>query len=225
MRKPAMYLPALTAETDPETLHALIAAHPLGTWVTQGEGGLTADHVPFLVDRDAGEHGTLVGHVARANPVWQTLLDSPAAESLIVFQGAQSYISPSWYAAKKEHGKVVPTWNYAVVHAHGVARAIEDRAWLRRLVGRLTDTQEATLRQTAPWQVTDAPADYIDGMLNAIVGIEVSITRLVGKWKVSRNRPAADRQGVVSGLSAEGWESAASMAALVQRTLEEKVGR
>ena len=220
-----MYLPALTAEPDRQTLHALIDAHPLGTWVTQGEGGLNADHVPFLLDRDVGAHGTLVGHVARANPVWRTLLQTPAAESLIVFQGPQSYISPSWYAAKQEHGKVVPTWNYAVVHAYGVARPIEDRAWLRRLVGRLTDVHEATLRRTRPWQVTDAPADYIDGMLNAIVGIEVSITRLVGKWKVSRNRPEADRQGVAAGLNAEGGDAAVSMAALVRQTIDTTAGR
>ena len=220
-----MYLPALTAETDRPTLHALIDTHPLGTWVTQGEGGLTADHVPFLLDRDRGEHGTLVGHVARANPVWRALLQTPTAESMIVFQGAQSYVSPSWYAAKQEHGKVVPTWNYAVVHAHGVARPVEDRAWLLRLVGRLTDTHEAALRQTAPWQVTDAPADYVDGMLNAIVGIEIPIARLIGKWKVSRNRPAADRQGVATGLGSEGGDAASAMAALVQRTLEAPASR
>lgn len=208
-----MYLPALTPETDPETLHALIRAHPLGAWVTQGEGELTADHIPFLVDRDAGEHGTLVGHVARANPVWQAL--GQGTESLVIFQGPQSYITPSWYLAKQEHGKVVPTWNYAVVHVHGMPRAIEDRDWLRRLVSRLTDTHEAP--RAAPWAVADAPADYLDGMLRAIVGIEIPIARIVGKWKVSKNRPAADRKGVVDGLIANGDETSATMAALMER--------
>ena len=194
-------------------MYALIAVHPLGTWVTQGEGGLIADHVPFLLDRDAGEHGTLVGHVARANPVWRTL--GQGMESLVIFQGVQSYITPSWYAAKQEHGKVVPTWNYAVVHAHGTPRATQDRDWLRRLVGRLTDTHEAS--RAPPWAVTDAPADYIETMLAGIVGIEIPIARIVGKWKVSRNRPAADRQGVVDGLLAKGDEASVAMADEMQR--------
>lgn len=209
-----MYLPALTIETDPDTLHALMRAHPLGTWVTQSGGGVTADHIPFLLDRDVGAHGMLVGHVARANPVWQTL--GQGTESLVIFQGAQSYITPSWYPAKQEHGKVVPTWNYAVVHVHGIPRAIEDKDWLHRLVSRLTNTHEAP--RAAPWAVADAPAEYIDGMLQAIVGIEIPIARIVGKWKVSRNRPGADRQGVVDGLTANGDEASAAMAELMQRS-------
>ncbi len=132
----------------------------------------------------------------------------------MIFQGAQSYITPSWYPAKRDHGKVVPTWNYAVVHVHGTPRAIEDRDWLRRLVSRLTDTHEAP--RAAPWAVADAPADYVDGMLRAIVGIEMPIARIVGKWKVSKNRPAQDREGVADGLLANGDEASAAMAALVR---------
>ena len=141
-----MYVPPHFAETDPEVLRALIRAHPLGTWVVPADGTLVVNHIPFLVRGDM-----LVGHVARANDVWKKL----GEESVVVFQGAESYISPSWYATKQEHGKVVPTWNYAVVHAHGVPRAIEDRDWLYALVTALTDSQESN--RPKPWRVTDAP--------------------------------------------------------------------
>ncbi len=211
-----MYLPVATAETNPATLHALIRAHPFATWVTQGADALTADHLPFLLDADNGEHGTLVGHVARANPVWRTL--GQGAESLVIFQGPQRYVTPSWYPAKREHGKVVPTWNYVVVQVHGRPRAVEDRAWLHRLVTRLTDAHEAP--RAAPWAVADAPADYIDGMLAGIVGIEIPIARILGKWKVTRNRPVADRQGVVDGLLADGDDASTAMASVMQRGLD-----
>jgi transcriptional regulator len=205
-----MYTPKHFEETDLGVLHALMRAHPLATWVTtDADGVLVANHVPFLVDPDRGEHGTLVAHVARANPVWRT-----GTRSIVVFQGAQAYISPSWYPGKQDHGKVVPTWNYAVVHAHGTLRAIEDRDWLLRLVTRLTDTHEAG--SAAPWKVADAPADYVDQMLKAIVGIEIPIERIEGKWKVSQNRPAVDRLGVADGLSARGDAQAAAMAALIR---------
>jgi transcriptional regulator len=201
-----MYLPKHFEETDRSVLHGLMRAHPLAAWVTtDGDGAFVANHVPFLVDPDRGENGTLIAHVARANPVWRT-----TARSVIIFQGPHAYVSPSWYPTKQESGKVVPTWNYAVVHAHGTPRAIEDRDWLLRLVSRLTDTHEAG--RPARWQVTDAPADYIDQMLRAIVGIEMPIERLEGKWKVSQNRSAADRAGVVKGLEALGD---GTMAALV----------
>ncbi|MBA3598003.1 MAG: FMN-binding negative transcriptional regulator [Methylibium sp.] len=211
-----MYAPAHHAVTDLAVLHALIRARPLGTWVTQGEGELIANHVPFLLDENRGEHGTLVAHVARANPMWRSFSKSVA--SVVIFQGAQTYITPSWYASKREHGKVVPTWNYAVVHAHGMPRAIEDRNWLLALVSRLTKTHEAARAQ--PWQVSDAPADFIDRQLQAIVGIEIPITRLVGKWKVSQNRPAADRLGVVAGLLERDEAESTEMAALVQRHVD-----
>jgi transcriptional regulator len=208
-----MYAPAQFEESDPAVLRALVAAHPLGAWVTLCAGEIVVDHVPFLLEPRGGEHGTLVGHVARANPVWRGLATATTA-SVIVFQGPQAYITPSWYASKREHGKVVPTWNYAVVHAHGMPRAIEDAAWLHALVSRLTATHEAP--RTAPWQVDDAPRDYVDGMLRAIVGIEIPLTRLVGKWKVSQNRGAADRAGVASGLATQAGTDAAAMAALVR---------
>jgi transcriptional regulator len=210
-----VYLPEHFRETDARVLHALIDAHPLGAWVTLGDDGLLVNHLPFLLDPERGPRGTLVGHVARANPVWRSF--STTLESVIVFQGAETYVTPSWYPSKRAHGKVVPTWNYAVVHAHGMPRAIEDPAWLLELVTRLTARHESG--RAVPWKVSDAPADYTARLLEAIVGIEIPITRLVGKWKVSQNRPAADRLGVAEGLLGRGDEVSAEMAALVKRHL------
>ena len=208
-----MYLPKHFEENDSAVLRELIGAHPLGTWVTTGDGGeLVANHVPFLLDAERGDHGTLVAHVARANPVWKSL--ARGTESIVVFQGAHVYVSPSWYPSKQEHGKVVPTWNYAVVHVHGRPRAIEDRDWLLRLVTRLTQTHEAA--NAVPWQVSDAPADYIEQMLKAIVGIEIPITRIEGKWKVSQNRSQADQRGVIAGLEAHDDEASKAMAELIK---------
>ena len=206
-----MYLPKHHEESAVPVLHSLITAHPLGTWVTQGDAELVTNHIPFLLDPDRGENGTLVGHVARANPVWHSF--STTMNSVVVFQGAEQYITPSWYAAKQAHGKVVPTWNYAVVHAHGLPRAIEDREWLLDLLNRLTDLHEA--EHATPWKVADAPAEYIDRLAQTIVGIEIPIARLVGKWKVSQNRSDADKLGVVAGLLARDDERSRQMAALV----------
>jgi transcriptional regulator len=208
-----MYVPQHHAETDATVLRALIRAHPLGTWVTAGDDGLVANHIPFLLDPARGEHGTLIAHVARANPVWRTF--SKLVPSLVVFQGAQTYISPSWYPSKHAHGKAVPTWNYVVVHAHGMPRAIEDRDWLRRHLEALVSVHEAT--QSVPWKIVDAPADFVDGLLRVIVGIEIPITQIVGKWKVSQNRPEPDKLGVVAGLSARGDAPSAAMADLVRQ--------
>jgi transcriptional regulator len=212
-----MYMPAHFEETRPEVLHALLRAHPLATWVVQGGDGLLVNHIPFLLDADRGPHGTLVGHVARANPVWRSL-----APSVAVFQGAQAYISPSWYPTKRAHGKVVPTWNYAVVHVHGMPRAIESRDEVLAIVTRLTQTHEAA--SAVPWSVSDAPSDYIDQMLKAIVGIEIPIERWVGKWKASQNRSAPDRLGTVAGLRQRGDEQSLAMAALVASELPEGPG-
>ena len=208
-----MYLPKHFEETRDEVMHGLIRTHPLGLLVTQGVHGLDANPLPWLLDAGAGDgpHGTLRGHVARANPVWR---EADGAEVLVLFQGAQAYVSPGWYPSKAEHGKVVPTWNYAVVQARGRLRAVDDAAWLHRLVGRLTDTHEAT--QPRPWQVGDAPADFIEKLLDAIVGLELEITALSGKWKVSQNRGAADREGVAQGLAARADAPAQAMAALVR---------
>ncbi|MEO8158226.1 MAG: FMN-binding negative transcriptional regulator [Betaproteobacteria bacterium] len=191
-----MYLPAHFAETRAEVMRELIRAHPLGTLVTFGPDGLDANHVPFEFDPHPAPFGTLRAHVARANPVWQAF--SKDVEPLIVFQGPQVYITPSWYQTKKDTGKVVPTFNYIVVHAYGAMRCIEDAAWLRKFVGGLTDRFEASRPQ--PWAVTDAPEDFVAMQLRAIVGIEIVLTRLIGKWKTSQNRPPQDQQGVVAGL-------------------------
>ncbi|HRP27577.1 MAG TPA: FMN-binding negative transcriptional regulator [Burkholderiaceae bacterium] len=194
-----MYLPSHFEETRSDALQALVRSHPLGTLITQDRhGALQADPIPFLLDPDPAPHGTLRGHVARANPLWrETRAD---VDALVVFHGAQGYVSPNWYPSKAEHGKAVPTWNYIVVQARGRLRAIEDREWLRAFVTRLTECHEA--RQTKPWHVSDAPADYLEAMLGAIVGIEIELGSLVGKWKVSQNRDAADRAGVIGGLTA-----------------------
>jgi transcriptional regulator len=203
-----MYMPAHFEETRTEVLHGLVRSHPLATWVVQAPDGLVVNHIPFFVDAGRGPHGTLVGHVARANPVWQR----PGA-SVMVFQGPQAYVSPNWYPSKHAHGKVVPTWNYAVVHAHGTPRAIESRDEVLAIVTQLTQTHESA--QALPWQVGDAPADYLEQMLKAIVGIEMPIERLVGKWKVSQNRGAPDRLGTAAGLQQRGDEQSRAMAELV----------
>ena len=208
-----MYLPQHFEESRVDVLHGLIHTHPLGALVTLTADGLDANHIPFEVDPEPAPFGTLCGHVARANRVWRDL--SPGVEALVIFQGPGTYISPAWYPTKQETAKVVPTWNYAVVHAHGTPRFIDDRAWLRDFVTKLTNRHEAERRD--PWHVTDAPADYIDKQLGAIIGLEIPITRLIGKWKVSQNRPAQDRGGVVEALSHEGHPSATAMADLVRR--------
>jgi transcriptional regulator len=211
----AMYLPSHFAETRIEPLHAAIRAQPLGLLITLAGSGLQANPIPFLVDAGPTPLGTLRGHVARANPLWRDALAD--TEALIVFQGPQAYISPSMYPSKAATGKVVPTWNYVTVQARGRLRAIDDAAWVRGIVERLTQTHEAA--RPVPWAVSDAPGDYIETMLRAIVGIEIELTALQGKWKVSQNRDAADRQGVVYGLEqqARAQDDALAMAAWVAR--------
>jgi transcriptional regulator len=210
-----MYLPKPNEETRPEVLRSLIRAHPLGTWVCLSNGELVANHVPFQLDETRGEHGTLVGHVARANPIWKQ--SSATAAHLITFQGPQTYISPSWYPSKHQDGKAVPTWNYAVVHAYGLPTYIHDHDWLLAHVSALTDRHEA--RQALPWAVSDAPADYLEKMLGAIVGVEIPIQRTIGKWKMSQNRPVPDQFGVVAGLMARGDAQASDAARLIQENL------
>jgi len=194
-----MYLPAAFREERLETLHALIRAHPLATLVTAGTGGLIANLVPFILV-DAGAKGTLRAHIARANPQVEPL--RAGAETLVVFQGPESYITPSWYASKKEHGRVVPTWNYAVVQVRGTPLVIDDPAWIRGQIEQLTSTQES--RRPAPWKVSDAPESFIAGQIQAIIGIEIPVSAIEGKWKVSQNRSPADRRGVQEGLESEG---------------------
>ena len=202
--------------TDRETLFALMTSHPLGAWVCQGRAGLIANHVPFLLDRTRGPCGTLIGHVSRANPVWREL-DS-ASHCVVMFQGPQAYITPGWYPGKVEHGEVVPTWNYVVAHAHGVARAVVDRAWIFDMLKRLTERHEAP--RAVPWSVTDAPAAFMDRMMRAVVGIEIPIDRLEGKLKASQDEAVPDRHGTVRGLREQACDAARAMAALVQDAID-----
>lgn len=205
------------AVDDPARLRALMAGYPLGTWMTTApDGSPRADHVPFLFDATRGEHGALLAHVSRANPVWRDLAgaEGAAGRSLVVFHGPQAYVSPSWYPGKQAHGKVVPTWNYAVVHVHGRARAIDDRAGLLALLERLTAVHERAM--PAPWGLGDAPPAFIDQLLGAIVGIEIAVERIEGRFKMSQNRSAEDRAGVVAGLQDRGDADAAAVAALVR---------
>ena len=196
-----MYLPTHFEEKRTGVLHALMREHPLGQLVTHGPDGLDANPLPFELDTTAGPHGLLRAHVARANPVWQQAADT---EVLVIFQAADGYISPNWYPSKPEHHRHVPTWNYARVHAHGVLRVRDDERFLRGLVARLTREHEARSQQTRPWKMGDAPGDYIDSMLKMIVGIEIDITRLVGKFKLGQNREVRDRLGAADGLTARG---------------------
>jgi len=192
-----MYVPAHFAEQRLEILAQLIHERPLGTLVTLSSTGLNANHLPFELAPEPMPSGTLRGHVARANPVWRDFVEE--IDALVIFHGPSTYVSPAWYPTKDSTGEVVPTYNYLAVHAYGPLRVIDDAAWLRALVGRLTDRFEAQRAQ--PWQVGDAPADFIDKQLQAIVGIEIPVAKLLGKWKVSQNRPAIDRAGVVRELS------------------------
>lgn len=212
-----MYQPAAFRETRVEVMHALMRAHPFAALVRADNGVPDADHLPLLIDAEPAPFGTLRGHVARANPLWRS---HAGRETLVVFQGPQAYVTPSWYPSKRESGKVVPTWNYAVVHARGPLMVHDDPVWLRDLVSHLTEQQEAPLAQ--PWGIADAPADYIEQMLRAIVGIEIPITRIEGKWKVSQNRSAADRAGVAAGLEVRGDASSQAMAALVSEATQKR---
>lgn len=205
-----MYRPPHFREDRPEVLRALIGAQRLGMLVTHGADGLNANLIPFTADWSRGEHGVLRAHLARAND--QHVALAAGGEALVIFQGPQTYVTPSWYPSKREHGKVVPTWNFVVVQAWGRPVVIDDPAWLHEQIAELTLSQEA--HRLAPWAVADAPNAYIDSQLKGIFGIEIPIARIEGKWKVSQNRPEADRVGVAEGLAAEGD---LAMAALVAR--------
>ncbi len=192
-----MYIPPSNVEERPDVLFAFMEAHPLATLVTATDAGLFATHLPLVVHRDAGEHGTLEGHVARANAHHRHA--DGAVHALVIFQGPDAYITPSWYAAKTEHGRVVPTWNYVAVHVYGTLRFIDDDAFLRRHLEELVATHES--KRPAPWAVGDAPAEYIAQQAKAIVGLRVTIDRVEGKWKMSQNRSSADIDGVIRGLA------------------------
>jgi transcriptional regulator len=203
-----VYLPPHFEEKRVEVLHGLIREHPLGTLVNTGPAGLNANHLPFLIDPEPAPFGTLHGHVARANPVWR----DHDPEVLVVFQGSRAYISPSWYETKRATGKVVPTYNYIVLHAHGRLRVLDGGDGLRAHIEHLVRHFESGM--VSPWKVDDAPADYIEQMLKGIVGIQIPVERLLGKWKVSQNRTAADREGAAAALESAG---AGDMAAAVRK--------
>jgi len=207
-----MYIPKHFEETRAPLLHALVEAHPFCTLVTMGTGGLMASHIPMVLEHDGASSGVLQGHVSRANSQWKEF--TPEVEALAIFVGPDHYITPTWYAEKAETGRVVPTWNYAVVHAYGRLRVVEDAAWLRRHVEALTKTHETGMAR--PWKVDDAPEDFVSAMVKGIVGLELAVTRMEGKWKASQNRSERDRRGVAEGLDELGTESSRAMKALVE---------
>ena len=206
-----MYRPDHFRVDDIAQMHALMRARPLAALVSAGPSGLYATHLPVVLKAE-GEFGAIECHLARANPHWKDLAEG--GEAMMIFQGPEAYITPNWYASKAETGKVVPTWNYAVVQAYGTMRVMDDEAWLRTQIGDLTQLNEAA--RTAPWAVTDAPKAFVDAMVRGIIGLEIEIARIEGKWKVSQNRPEADREGVVEGLRAEADERADATAELVE---------
>lgn len=202
-----MYIPPHFAETNPDVLHRIIRDHPLGALVTQSPDGLDADHIPFEFEPEPGPHGVLLAHVARANDVWQRC--PTGTPVMVVFRGAEAYISPNWYPSKQEAHRQVPTWNYEVVHAHGVLTVHDDERFVRRLVARLTRRHEAA--EPRPWKMGDSAPDFIDGLLQQIVGIEVAITSLVGKRKLGQHKQARDRQGPADRLAARGMDEMAAL--------------
>jgi transcriptional regulator len=212
-----MYLPSHFTEARVPVLHEAIRATAVGTLVTLAAEGLEASHVPMLIDPEPAPFGTLRGHIAKGNPQWNRY--DGKVPALATFLGPNLYVTPSWYETKRQTGKVVPTWNYVAVHATGTPRFFADREPLLDIVTRLTDLHEG--RREQPWAVTDAPADYIDGMLKAIIGFEMPIARLEGKWKLSQNRPADDIAGVREGLAAEPGDDAAAMRALMKQDAPE----
>jgi transcriptional regulator len=212
-----MYLPKDFKEERVPAMHGAIRQARLGTLITLGPDGMEASHIPMLVDPEPAPFGTLKGHIARANPQWRRA--TAGAQALAIFLGPDAYITPAWYETKRQSGKVVPTWNYVAVHAYGTLEFYEDADRLLALVTELTETHEAGRAQ--PWAVSDAPKDYVDGMLRAIVGFELPIARLEGKWKMSQNRPAADRAGTIAGLTEEGGEKAVAVAEIVAKRSRE----
>ncbi len=208
-----MYTPKHFEEQRPEVLQELMAAYPLAALVTNAVSGIEANHIPLLFDPEPGPHGVLLGHMARGNGQWRNWAANQQA--LAIFQGPQAYISPNWYPTKHENGRAVPTWNYVVVHAHGTIHVHDDPEWLRGFLNRLTATHEAS--ENLPWKPSDAPVGYIDGLLKAIVGVELRITKLEGKWKVSQNQPEANRTGAAESLE---WIGHSDMAQAVLHALK-----
>lgn len=208
-----VYLPSHFVETDREAVYGLIEANPLGLLITAGSEGISANPIPCVLDRDWGEQGRLLLHVARNNPVWREL--DAAVEVLVVFQSVDRYITPNWYASKQTTHEVVPTWNYAMVQVRGKPIVHDDEKWVRGQAGKLTKLMEAV--EPVPWKMADAPREYTEGMLAQIVGIELPIRSLTGKFKASQNRLPEDAAGAVSGLRERGSEADLAMAELIER--------
>lgn len=212
-----MYLPSRYAEPRTEAMHALMHAHPLANLVTLGPEGLESNPLPFELDGRDGEYGVLRAHAARANPFWRSA--SRSHDALVIFQGPDAYISPQWYPSKNDDGRAVPTWNYLTVHAYGPLQIIDDRIWLRALLDRLTQQHERT--QPVPWRLDEAPADYLEQLLGLVIGIEIPIRRLHGKWKNSQNQPRANQLGVITALQQQDRPDTIALAALMQQRLSE----
>ncbi|MFZ2404521.1 MAG: FMN-binding negative transcriptional regulator [Methylobacter sp.] len=206
-----MYIPPQFEQPDIEVMHELIRSRSLATLVTLDSNGINANHIPLYLSPTPEPFGVLRGHIARANPLWHDLASD--VETLAIFHGPDAYISPSWYATKQEAGKVVPTWNYAVVHAYGSLRIIDDAAWVRAQLEALTQQSEAAFPE--PWKVSDAPEDFTEKLIEAVVGVEMVISRLTGKWKVSQNQPPQNQRSVIQGLNVGGQSEAVAMAAMV----------
>ena len=206
-----MHIPKHFAQNDPEQLKDLIRTYPFATLITHSAAGIEANHIPLLLAESDGKN-VLQGHIAKANPLWKQV--QSGAEVLVIFHGPNSYISPNYYPTKQEHGKVVPTWNYVTVHVKGAMNYIHDADWNREIITRLTDHHEAG--QVTPWSVVDAPEAFTEKMLSAIVGLQIDIFSMVGKWKVSQNQPEQNKQGVVDGLSQGADREGQQMAALVK---------
>ncbi|WP_283745854.1 FMN-binding negative transcriptional regulator [Sideroxydans sp. CL21] len=207
-----MYVPQHFDEPRVEVMHELMRERPLATVVTMSSQGLNANHIPLYLSTEPAPFGTLRGHVARANPMWRDL--QAGLETLVIFHGPDAYISPSWYATKQESGKVVPTWNYAVVHAYGTLQVIDDASWVRSQLEVLTAHNER--RFTEPWAVSDAPRDFTEKLIAAVIGVEIVISSLSGKWKVSQNQPPQNQAGVIDGLDKVQCPDSVSMASLVK---------
>lgn len=203
-----MYLPTHFKEHRPGEMQRVLREHPLGALITQGPKGVDANHIPFELDDTSGQNGTLRAHVARANPMWREV-PAEGADVLVIFQASEAYISPNWYPSKPEHHRHVPTWNYQVVHAHGRLRVMDGERFVRGLVARLTREHEQRSQQAKPWKMGDSAPDFITSMLQAVVGIEIDITRLVGKSKLGQNREARDRLGAAAGVAGLGNVEAA----------------
>lgn len=211
-----MYIQSHFKESRPLVLHDLIRAQPLATFIIVQDGEIVVNHMPLFISSDEGHYGMLRGHLPIENSIWQSF--DGTMNAVAVFQGPSSYITPSWYPSIHQHGKAVPTWNYVVAHAHGRPNAIHDPSWLLDHLNELTNKQESA--QRLPWKLSDAPKDYIDKMVSRIVGFEMPISSLQGKWKVSQNRPEADRLGIAAGLRNQGDKNSLDMESLVRQSTD-----